>query len=307
MRKLVCFSLCLMLLMPVAWAHKAPKESIASAPSGLLWRVERSGLASSWLYGTIHLANPEVARLPVEAAQAIDQAKFVVTELQMEDASASVGNRIISKSPVLPELLGDEDFARLRMALALRGYSNTALISQLNPWAAWMLLQEAPSTEDKVLPLDFQVAERGKARQIPCLGIETMDEQLSLFEKIDTERVIRLIRLQLEHANEANQSLQQMKDAYLRADLPALQQLARDDIGWIEPEDREWAEQFQYELLEKRNLRMAERLQKLLSQGGAFVAVGALHLPGNTGLIKQLQRQGYRVSVIKISNLKRKP
>ena len=40
---------------------------------------------------------------------------------------------------------------------------------------------------------------------------------------------------------------------------------------------------------------MAERMQQYLQQGKAFIAVGALHLPGKEGLLNLLEQQGYTV------------
>ncbi len=43
---------------------------------------------------------------------------------------------------------------------------------------------------------------------------------------------------------------------------------------------------------------MAERLQGLLEKGGTFVAVGALHLVDDSGLIQALRQAGYQVESI---------
>jgi uncharacterized protein len=43
---------------------------------------------------------------------------------------------------------------------------------------------------------------------------------------------------------------------------------------------------------------MAERIAPLLKGGGAFIAVGALHLPGKTGLIERLRAEGYTVTKV---------
>jgi uncharacterized protein len=46
----------------------------------------------------------------------------------------------------------------------------------------------------------------------------------------------------------------------------------------------------------ERNLRMVERMTDRLAEGGAFVAVGALHLPGERGILNLLAGRGYRIS-----------
>jgi uncharacterized protein YbaP (TraB family) len=41
---------------------------------------------------------------------------------------------------------------------------------------------------------------------------------------------------------------------------------------------------------------MVERMDGLLQEGDAFVAVGALHLPGRQGILQLLADRGYRVT-----------
>ncbi len=47
-----------------------------------------------------------------------------------------------------------------------------------------------------------------------------------------------------------------------------------------------------------RDARMAERALPHLARGGAFIAVGALHLPGPDGLVERFRRAGYRVTKV---------
>ena len=53
---------------------------------------------------------------------------------------------------------------------------------------------------------------------------------------------------------------------------------------------------FDQRLLYDRNTRMLERMQPQLKAGNSFVAVGALHLYGDKGLLAQLAREGYKVT-----------
>jgi hypothetical protein len=43
-------------------------------------------------------------------------------------------------------------------------------------------------------------------------------------------------------------------------------------------------------------LRMVERMIPRLAEGDAFVAVGALHLPAERGILNLLAERGYRIS-----------
>ena len=62
--------------------------------------------------------------------------------------------------------------------------------------------------------------------------------------------------------------------------------------------DRRVAQLFTSEVVVNRNRRMLERIQPRLREGNAFIAVGALHLPGKDGLLTLLRNKGYRVSPV---------
>jgi hypothetical protein len=53
---------------------------------------------------------------------------------------------------------------------------------------------------------------------------------------------------------------------------------------------------FQEKLLVERNEKMSGVAEPLLDKGGVFIAVGALHLPGEKGLVALLRQAGYSVS-----------
>ena len=59
--------------------------------------------------------------------------------------------------------------------------------------------------------------------------------------------------------------------------------------------DQQLADEFQQHLVVERNHRMSDRMQVYLRQGEVFIAVGALHLPGEEGLLSLLEQQGFTV------------
>jgi uncharacterized protein len=90
-----------------------------------------------------------------------------------------------------------------------------------------------------------------------------------------------------------------MTQAYLGDRLGELQALGR--IGEILSGQAASGEsqRFTRSLLDERNFVMRDNSQALLAKGGAFIAVGALHLPGPNGLVSLYRQLGYRVSVVK--------
>jgi uncharacterized protein YbaP (TraB family) len=65
----------------------------------------------------------------------------------------------------------------------------------------------------------------------------------------------------------------------------------------IEAEDMTEAEKFL--LVDERNHDWLPKIDEHIKQEPCFIAVGALHLPGNYGLINLLRKAGYKVKAIK--------
>lgn len=87
-----------------------------------------------------------------------------------------------------------------------------------------------------------------------------------------------------------------MVRAYIAGDLAALEAIGFAQAAGLDRGMRTW---FREQLMVKRNIRTGERLLDHLAGGGVFVAVGALYLVGETGLIRTRQRAGCRLRKIR--------
>ena len=59
---------------------------------------------------------------------------------------------------------------------------------------------------------------------------------------------------------------------------------------------------YESELIAGRNQRMVERVQPRLAEGRALIAVGALHLPDEVGVLRLLEKRGYTIKRMSLSN-----
>ncbi len=55
-----------------------------------------------------------------------------------------------------------------------------------------------------------------------------------------------------------------------------------------------------YQILTKRNLNMANQIEKLILEKSAFIAIGAAHLPDKQGVIELLRKKKFKVEAVKI-------
>ena len=91
---------------------------------------------------------------------------------------------------------------------------------------------------------------------------------------------------------QVKQAHDEMVDAYLKDDLRVLQSLSDEQLTSVSGEAGDYFMAFG---IRARNLRMAESLWPFLETSKVFIAVGALHLPGEDGLINLLRRRGYEL------------
>lgn len=267
----------------------------AETERGLLWRVETTQGEINYLFGTIHSEDPRVLELPGPVSQAFDSAQTLVLEMDLgaQDALAMGEVMMLPPGKNLQTLIGEELYRQSVAALAGRGYPE-AVLERLQPWAIVLTLSmPQPKTGlflDYVLYL--QAAEQGKS----VVGLEQMGEQLAVFTSLSLDEQLSLLRDALREQDRFPQMFERLLEAYLQRDLQALAALSEQQS--MGGSDQALQQRFMGSLVDERNRRMAERLLPLLREGGVFAAVGALHLPGETGLLALLRRQGLRVSPV---------
>ena len=105
---------------------------------------------------------------------------------------------------------------------------------------------------------------------------------------------IQLVKINItKEKDELKNLMSIMNNAYVSEKMDELQQLMyRNDYR---PEEMKM-------LLDDRNDNWMATLPKLMKEQATFVAVGALHLFGQKGLIQQLKEQGYTVRPVNLKN-----
>jgi hypothetical protein len=281
--------LLLILLLLAAGAVQAETEK------GLLWRVETGEGAVSHLFGTIHSEDPRVLELPKQVSRAFDSARTLVLEMDLgaEEVQTMGQAMMLPADGELQQLLGPELYRQSVAAMAGRGYPAT-VVNRLQPWAVVLILN-MPQPETGLF-LDYllyiKAAEQGKT----VIGLEQMGEQLAVFTSLSLNEQVSMLRDTLRDHHNFSQLFEQLLSTYLERDLQKLLELSEQQN--MRGSDTALQQRFMGSLVDERNLRMAERLLPLLEAGEVFAAVGALHLPGDTGLLALLRRQGLRVSPV---------
>ena len=273
--------------------------------SGLLWRVEKDGVPSSYLFGTMHMSDPRVATLPSAAQAAFDESDRIVIEttdiLDQRAMAAAMFKQpeltMFTGNQTLGDYLSSDDRKLVESTLSARGVPY-ASVKKMKPWML-IALVALPACEverkDAGLPvLDVKLAQEAQAADKELLGLESAVEQLAAMASLPMEMHARGLVETLALGDRLDDIMETMIALYLDGETGMFWPLIRAAVPEQDTGEADYAA-FDQAMVKARNGVMAERALPILARGDAFIAVGALHLPGEEGLIEQLRKAGYTV------------
>ena len=264
---------------------------------GLLYRIDKRGVAPSYVFGTVHSDDARVTALAKPVADAFGAAKTLALEIQLGegDLGEFFAAAQFDDGRRLTAYFDAASLAAIRAALGTEAPADDVFV-RLKPWAVLLRLGEQPKAGAGET-LDAKLQADARRRRLHIIGLESPDEQISAFDAIPLATQVALVRFVLSHRAELARDHDAVITAWLARDLAQLAALSlapgRENPG-LAPHFAELTRQ----LVENRSAQMAHRLFLPLRAGRVFVAVGALHLYGRRGLLALLQEQGYRVSIV---------
>ena len=267
-------------------------NSVAKFSNAVLWKVSNAGKSSSYIFGTIHVSDPRITNLPDPVKSALNNSDTFVMEAlpTPEEALALSQMMFYADGTTLKDYLDDELFQRIAKVLSIFQLPIEAA-AVLKPWAAFLIMNYPA---DNMMPLDLKLLEIATRQGARTMGLETLSEQGAIFSEMTLNKQLRLLLDTVCNYDLVNQGIEEMKELYLKRDLNGLLNASIQHPHADEPVYKE----LNKKLLTERNKIMIDRMQSVLQEGGAFIAIGALHLPGDDGVIAGLSQQGYKITAV---------
>lgn len=263
----------------------------AAAQRGIFWQIEKGRAQPSYLLGTVHSDDPRIMKLPAAIQRKFTKASSFSAELKMDMLSLmqSQGAMMMTDGRKLSTLIGQRRFKQCVKLMAERGMPEM-LVEQMKPWAVAAQLN-LPKKQSGMF-LDMMLYQKASSAGKQVYGLETMDEQMGVFDGMSEREQIVFLEESIKHVKEVPDMIRNITRLYLARDLDGLKKYS-DKI--MQRNSSRLSEIFAKRLIVDRNQRMVERMQVRLAEGNAFIAVGALHLPGDKGILRLLQNRGYRI------------
>lgn len=264
------------------------REPSGLSGKALLWRIEREDGPTSHLFATLHLPN---LRIPAAVEEALERSQSLTVEVDPSPKGRRLyRNRAMMDRPAtLADLLAPKLFQRTLVLLDRYGVARRRA-ARLEPWAAFTRLSRPPAERP---PLDQRLIGRARERGKPVHGLETMAELVSSLEGIPRKHQVALLREVVRDRKRLRSQWQALRAHYREGDLVGLLREVEEGTG-------ETHHELMRRMRTERNRRMGARLRKRLAEGPTLVAVGALHLPGPSGLLRQLAEAGFELTPVSV-------
>ncbi|OWY40236.1 hypothetical protein CEK28_05775 [Xenophilus sp. AP218F] len=280
---------------PAAQPPFSERQLDQAAAYGPLFAFSKAG-RTHYLYGTMHIGKPEYAVPDRALWRALQDSDALLVEIDPgeRDTLTELLNQAQRNAAGQWRLLTEEN-RRIMRQLAPREVS----AEQLRRFAPGLWLSQLAVGEFRKSGLspdygrDMQLLSLARRQGRKVVALETARQQGELLLKLPAGALNDWVRQtrdwQGDQAEAYNQTLIQ---AWERGDLAALQAMIE------QPGYEKFGAWMQEVMLDRRNLAMAEGIERLASAQRVFVAVGALHLAGPQGLVRLLRQRGYAVKAV---------
>ncbi|MEX1662855.1 TraB/GumN family protein [Thioclava sp. 15-R06ZXC-3] len=291
-------------------AEQARLEAAAHAvpfAQGLVFSATK-GDQTITLAGTYHLPDPRHDALVAQVQEALKHASALLVEAgpdeeaRLQKAMMADPTLMFSKGKTLPELLSPAEWELTKTALAAHGMP-AFLAAKMRPAFVAMTLSLPPCAVKDMgaggKGLDKVLMQAAQTDKVAIRALEPWDTVFTLFNSISEADSLEMLRAAVVGAPLADDMGVTMADLYFRGEPRIIWELAREQAiaGGMAPVEVERQMKLSEDLLMvARNHNWLPGIEAAATNGPVVVAVGALHLSGDQGLLYLLQQDGYTIT-----------
>ncbi|MEM0999218.1 MAG: TraB/GumN family protein [Bacteroidota bacterium] len=264
----------------------------AQEAKSLLWEISGNGLESpSYLYGTMHVADKRAFKFSKSVMPSFEGAQGFAMELHPDDIDPTEMMEMMKlKEGKLEDMFAAEQWDSLSTFMREKYHTDMTTFNDFSPFFLYSMMIQSSFKSNMGEALDLYFYKQAKRANKELAGLETIDEQIGAINTMDKDAQVRMVMDMVAGKDDGGKkAMKKMLKYYMKGDLEKLMKLS---------EEADMGDDFEMALIVDRNHRMAERMEPLMKSRSTFVAVGALHLPGEEGVIQLLRKSGYTVRAL---------
>jgi uncharacterized protein YbaP (TraB family) len=272
----------------------------AASPTPMLWKVSKGG-STVYLMGSMHFLKDGDYPLSPDVDAAYKNANKLVFEIAPAEMNSPATAALVIQHGMYPDAkhtLQDDLSAAVWHQVVLYGASNNlpeTVLQKLAPWMMAIMMVQIESQRIGMKPeagLDMHFMKLADTDHKPTSGLETTDQQLSIFYSAPIKDQAEFLSETLDEVADFKKEMDEEHDTWRRGDGDAMAAQAKKEFA-------KYPDLYK-KLVADRNQNWVPQIEKMLGEPGAstLVIVGALHLSGSNGVVSLLRKKGYTVDRI---------
>ena len=273
-----------------------------SVSAQLLWKITGNGLKKpSYLFGTHHLIPISFLDSVPGLYKAFNASEMIIGEMILSNLDATA---MMQKAAIMPnhikmkDLLDEKDYqlvdAELKRVLKM-GLNDLSILNPsliLTLYEMEIYKQLTGFSDDIKSDSYFQLVGSEKGKKM--LGLETIEQQISLlFENGTLQRQANLLLASIHEKESALNDMLRLNKLYRAGAIDEMVVMAKKTGDLTQFTEAEYAK-----IVDERNADWMTKLPVQMQATSCFIAVGALHLGGEKGVVKLLQKAGFKVTAV---------
>lgn len=262
--------------------------------NSLLWEITSPGQAKpSYLFGTIHLICPADFSLSDSLKSTLARTQQVALEIDMDDPGMMAGmmkSMNMSGGNELKKLVTEQEYAKLSQFYKDSVGVGIAMFEKAKPF---ILMGPLFNAVLSCQPQSYEMSlvELAAKQKSEVIGIETLEEQMAIFDTIPYKDQIKTILTMIDSIPQARKEFSNLVALYKSQKINDLYNLMMASNYGMDGNEEV--------MLFARNKKWVPRIRRIAAEKPTFFAVGAGHLGGDRGVIALLRKDGFKVRAIR--------
>ncbi len=261
--------------------------------NSLLYQIKGKDKKVSYLFGTIHMIPDSLYYFPGKLDKIVSKSEEIILEVaNLSDQSSVMRLLVLDSGSCFDIFTPQQKDSVINWGATLLGIKPELFEKGFEKRKPFTLLQLSfqKMISGKIKMVDMEIENKAKQNKIPVSGLETVEYQLSIFDKMPSSEMAEMIMDLIRNPNEGEETFQKLVQSYHKQDLESLAKLILESDQLGSSAD---------ELLDKRNQNWIPKMEELMKTKSCFFAVGAGHLGGPNGVIQLLRQKGYEVTPVR--------
>jgi len=288
------FLLSISIIITLSFAFQS--SELSKTKSALLWEVKsKDGKNTSYLFGTFHVIQKEYFLFNKTLSSKIINSDTIIMELEkLPTPEESTSLFKLSKGSFFDYFSPTQNDSIIRWVndnLHMESQVFRLYFHQMKPFVFNQLIIQK-MFEGKTESYELKLFEIAKEKGIPILGLETLEFQLSFFDRLTNEEQNEMVMSNIRNYVSLKQELVSFQQVYYSQNIDSVYQLIQ--------QDKQFRVKHEDEFITKRNKNWIPLIENYINKSDCFIAVGAGHLGGENGIINLLEKKGYTLTPIRI-------